>query len=608
MIKPTLVPLFTTVRDVFLGAPPMARSPGRTHLPWLLCAHLAAAACARPDFEPGGECELNTECAASLVCRLGRCRVECRAQRDCPLGLDCVRDPDGLGACQLPSEASCTLASDCADPFLVCRHGRCTNACETNRDCPPGARCEADESGMRGCRDAYEDECMLNSHCDAVDARLICAPDHRCREQCHTDRDCRDGTVCLDTMSPTVCGPPEMRPDAGFDGGALDAGALDAGGTDAGGTDAGTDAGAMAALPPGPPHMGGGLDHTCAFQSATDLRCWGGNTDGQIGNGGTSDAPTPFRHALGGVSTASGGASHSCATSVTGLSCWGANDRGQLGTGAAGGPRTSPAAVVGLPATPSDLALGSDHTCAIASSNLYCWGDNQAGQLGLGMIGASAVATPSLVALPAAASQVATFGSTTCAIVADGRVYCWGENGFGQVGHGVAGADVPTPTEIVAVRGATHVSSGTTHTCAVVGGGVMCWGSNLLGQLGNDTIPVRSPVPVAATTAPADPAITVPTQLALGSTHTCLRTSAEVFCWGDNAQGRCGLDDALMPEIRTPKVVPSLGRVDEIAAGLSHTCARTGATLLCFGSNQRGQLGDGTSGGDDWMPRTVLWP
>lgn len=169
----------------------------------------------RPMFEPGEECELNTECVAPLVCRLGRCRIECRAQRDCSAGLDCVRDEDKLGACQLEEEASCTLASECPD-ILVCRHGRCTNACEADVDCPPGARCDEDESGMLGCRDVAGRECMLNSDC--VDAGLICAPDGRCREPCRADRDCRDGAICDTVVSPTVCVPPE--PDAGSDGGA----------------------------------------------------------------------------------------------------------------------------------------------------------------------------------------------------------------------------------------------------------------------------------------------------------------------------------------------------------------------------------------------------
>ncbi|MEZ4315848.1 MAG: hypothetical protein R3F61_00015, partial [Myxococcota bacterium] len=279
-------------------------------------ALLATACSARPSFDPGGECELNTECAAHLVCRLGRCRVECREERDCSIGLECVRDPAGLGACTLPEEAECALSSECP-AFLVCRFGRCTNACENDVDCPPGARCETDDSGMPGCRDVADTECALNSDCDAP---YICAPDRRCREECRTDRDCRDGTVCLDTMSPTMCGFPPDGVDAGpadggtdagdTDAGGMDAGMVDAGMVDAGMVDAGSDAGMMAAAPPAPPLMGGGLGHTCAARSPTDLRCWGLDTDGQIGNGTTTPSVTvPYALGLSGVTIATGGAS-----------------------------------------------------------------------------------------------------------------------------------------------------------------------------------------------------------------------------------------------------------------------------------------------------------
>ncbi len=560
----------------------------------------------RPSFEPGDDCELNNECAARLVCRIGRCRVECRAQRDCPVGLDCVRDGDGLGACQLPEETTCTLASECED-VLVCRFGRCTNACERDVDCPPGARCEADGSGMLGCRDASDTECALNSDCPAP---LICAPDDRCREQCRGDRDCRDGTVCLSSMSPTVCGSPDLRPDAGFDAGTADGGPTDAGPMDAGLMDAGADLpdagfdGGMMSTGPGPPHMGGGLDHSCAAPTPTDLRCWGGNLGGQIGNGSTAPSPTPSALALSGVTLVGGGASHSCALTATGMQCWGENDRGQLGLGATSAPRTSPTPVVGLPGTPSDLTLGSDHTCAITAGSLYCWGDNQQGQIATGATSLTPVPTPTLVSLPAMASQVSSFGGHTCARLVDGRVFCWGQNNTGQVGTGSVGGTVSTPTEVPTVRGATQVAAGTTHTCAILAGAVQCWGNNLLGQLGDGTTGASRGIPMP-TVALAGSAI----QVALGSVHSCARTASRLYCWGDNATGQVGQDNgtAMGLMLNRPTEVPGLGVVDEVVAGTSHTCARDGARIRCFGSNMSGQLGDGTTGGSDFLPRTVRW-
>jgi len=582
----------------------------RAHLaPIAFWAGLALACSTRPSFEPGDECELNNECAPSLVCRLGRCRVECRAERDCPFGLDCVRDPSGLGACTLESEASCTLASECGDPFLVCRFGRCTNACESDVDCPPGARCEPDDSGMLGCRDVSMTECELNSDCPEP---LICAPDDRCREQCRTDRDCRDGTKCQVRDGLRVCGLPTEE-DAGAPGSdaGTDAGDDRDGGADAGpapvdgGADAGVDAGMMAGAD-GPPRMGGGLAHHCAQRAATaELYCWGDNTSGQLGDGTMSDRDVPVRVGLTGVTLASGGADHSCAVDGSGLHCWGANDRGQLGIGSPSGPQPTPQSVAGLPAVPDDLALGSDHTCAIADGRLFCWGDDQRGQIATGTTSMTPVASPTEVTLPATPERVSSFGSTVCARLSDGRVMCWGDNGNGQVGNGATSGQVTSPFEVTEVRGATHVVAGTTHTCAVLAGEVWCWGNNSFGQLG-DGVGAGSRGTPMRTNAFAG----TPRQIALGSTHTCARTASTVFCWGDNFLGQAGLDNgtAMGIMLATPMEVTSLGLVDELAAGSNHTCARDAAGVRCFGDNSTGQLGAGTTGGDQWMPQTVMLP
>jgi len=478
---------------------------------------------------------------------------------------------------------------------------------------------------MLGCRDASDTECALNSDCPNP---LICAPDDRCREQCQGDRDCRDGTVCLSTMSPTVCVAPELRPDAGFDAGtsptdagagdagpdagSTDAGSMDAGSTDAGSTDAGADAGADAGVDAGammgaaltPPRMGGGESHVCAAPTPTDLRCWGSNAGGQIGDGSTTRAPAPVVLGLSGVTLVGGGASHSCALTSTGLRCWGENDRGQLGLGVTGAPRTSPAAVVGLPGTATDLAMGSDHTCAISGGSVYCWGDNQSGQIATGTTSMTAVPSPTLITLPTSAAQVSAFGGHSCALLVDGRVFCWGENGLGQVGNGTVGTDVSTPAEVSAARNATHVVAGTTHTCAIVSGAVQCWGNNLFGQLGDGTTGASrgTPMPTTALTGSA-------IQLALGSAHSCVRTATRVYCWGDNSFGQGGQDNsgAMGFMLVRPTEVATLGAVEELVGGTSHTCARDGSRVRCIGANDSGQLGDGTVGGDDYMPRTVRW-
>ena len=181
----------------------------------------AFAACAAPSpLAIGDQCELTSECDAPLVCRLGACRKECSTSRDCAAGLDCVLDQNKLGACQLPHEARCSLNSECPAP-LVCTMGRCTNACTTSRDCPPGATCTGTPLT---CVDPDRTPCIYNSDCDGV---KICAPDQRCRPECEVDADCRYGTHCIpfpvdDGGTVNFCAPFSIdmgagAPDAGTD-------------------------------------------------------------------------------------------------------------------------------------------------------------------------------------------------------------------------------------------------------------------------------------------------------------------------------------------------------------------------------------------------------
>lgn len=193
----------------------------------------------------GGECELNSDCDPPLVCRLGYCRRECSTSRDCAAGLDCLKDAAGLGACQLPMETSCALDSQCQLP-LVCTMGECTNACGACtvpgpcRDCPAGAQCVADVDGALGCFDPSSRTCVYSSEC-GTDGEFVCADDARCRLECTSDCDCRNGEVCrertfvegTETVRGNLCVDPTpetggsaclpdsglVLPDAGMDGG-----------------------------------------------------------------------------------------------------------------------------------------------------------------------------------------------------------------------------------------------------------------------------------------------------------------------------------------------------------------------------------------------------
>lgn len=581
--------------------PTMARRRAFDARPVIAVALALAACSSRPELVPGDECELNTECDAPLVCRLGRCRVECRAQRDCAAGLECVRDAEGLGACQLREETECTLASDCIEP-LVCRFGRCTNACEVDRDCPPGARCLAEPGGGMGCRDMADTECERNSDCPEP---YICAVDERCREQCRTDRDCRDGNVCLDHMSPAVCGAPELRPDGGPSDGGLDRdGGVD---PDAGDRDGSVDpdGGSGTVTPPPLPSLAAGFGHTCAAPTASDLRCFGDDSSGQIGEGtvGGTNA-TPHALSLTSVRVVGAGSGHSCAATTTELRCWGNNMSRQVGTGSTDDYHPSPTPIAGLPAAPDDLALGNAHTCALADDRVFCWGSNDEGQLGTAASGTPEPTPAEVPGLGGTPVEVATFGSHTCARLSSGHVECWGLNDRGQLGVGDT-ASRSGPQRVPGIDDAVQVATGSAHTCVLrATGALACWGENFNGELGDGTTdtPQSSPGPVVGVAGPV-------LEVALGSGHTCARTASDVWCWGNNFSGQVGVDDAIDTRFTTPQAT-GLGAVDEVRAGSLHTCVRTGSSLRCFGDDGRGQLGRGTPapGGYDWMAEGVVWP
>jgi alpha-tubulin suppressor-like RCC1 family protein len=126
--------------------------------------------------------------------------------------------------------------------------------------------------------------------------------------------------------------------------------------------------------------------HACALQSAGSVRCWGNNGSGQLGNGTTTDqtAPVTVSGALV-FSSLSLGADHSCGIVSGGVRCWGADGSGQLGNGATLANQSVPVAVSGMTGTVVDVAAGGVHTCARTSDHrVYCWGNNSFGQLGLG--------------------------------------------------------------------------------------------------------------------------------------------------------------------------------------------------------------------------------
>lgn len=233
-----------------------------------------------------------------------------------------------------------------------------------------------------------------------------------------------------------------------------------------------------------------GESYTCAVASGGAVKCWGDNAAGQLGDGTTTAQTTPVDVVgLGsGVVALGAGAGHSCAlTSGGGVKCWGRNTSGQLGDGTTTDHPT-PVDVVGLGSGVTALAVGSAHTCVITTGGgMKCWGVNANGRLGDGTTQNRTEPT-SVIGLASGVTAIATGGMHTCAVV-NGGAKCWGANGYGQLGFG-AFTDASAPTDMSGLTAAvTSVVAGQTHTCALVGNGrPKCWGLDSWGQLGQGVL------------------------------------------------------------------------------------------------------------------------
>jgi alpha-tubulin suppressor-like RCC1 family protein len=193
---------------------------------------------------------------------------------------------------------------------------------------------------------------------------------------------------------------------------------------------------------------------------------------------------------------------------------------------------------------------------------------------------------------PAIAIGASQQGGHTCAVLASGAVECWGENDVGQLGDGT---HVPSlsPVLVAQLGGvAKSVSPGFQSTCALLDTGkVRCWGNNYAGQLGNGTT-INSDSPVDVTSLGG-----VATRITSGTAQACaLLSTGAVRCWGDNSSGQLG--NGATSSAQTTPVDVQLGGIaaTEVAAGSKFSCARlVDGTVRCWGANDKGTLGDGTT-------------
>jgi alpha-tubulin suppressor-like RCC1 family protein/pimeloyl-ACP methyl ester carboxylesterase len=316
--------------------------------------------------------------------------------------------------------------------------------------------------------------------------------------------------------------------------------------------------------------------HGCAIVSGGGVRCWGSNTNGQVGLSPASVLSSPAT-TVSGVTSAiavSNGSRHSCALISDGtVKCWGDNNYGQLGNGSTT-PSFTPVSVQGLSGPVSRISSGYEHTCAIigdatVGGSVRCWGANYNGQLGSN--------------LPTGVTAIASGAWYTCARLFNGTVRCWGV---------VAYVPFSAANTVDAGTTYTDVFAGAFHACGITSQKkVRCWGDNRLNQIGSGSLG-------GGETAPTDIA-GLPSDIVSGTggyTHSCARaTNGDAWCWGWNDKGESGVSNATNPVV-PPVRVGDTGAYVELAAGGTMSCGvRANGQVDCWGSNSAGQLGLGTS-------------
>jgi hypothetical protein len=293
---------------------------------------------------------------------------------------------------------------------------------------------------------------------------------------------------------------------------------------------------------------------------------------------------------VGGYSGISAGNTHSCGIRGDGaLYCWGSNGNGEIGDGTT--TSRSVGVRVGTANDWTDISAGGQFTCGIRSGQMWCWGRNSDGEVGDGT--QTDRRTPTRIGTATNWASVSAGDDHVCALQSDGTLWCWGETSFGQMGIGSASSPKTTPYKVSSATNWTSVSSGHNYTCALKTDKTLwCTGENGNYQLGtgsNSSVNNWTKIGSATDWASVDS----------GDLHTCaIKTSGTLWCWGDNAYGQLGIGSTWSRS--TPTQVGSVNTWTAVATagdqGGEHTCAtRSDKSLWCWGRNNNGQLGDGTT-------------
>ncbi len=509
-----------------------------------------------PDTCPSGQAMCAGSCTDTLAdsANCGGCGVACPSGEVCSAGSCSATCGGGLSRCgddagapycaNLQTDnANCGACGTACAPGQTCSNGACTLTCAA-----PQTQCSGADGGAPYCADLETDNancgacgtpCPAGQVCSGGKCAATCgAPFVQCGQSCaDTDSDPDNCGGCG-----TVCGPYANGTAACVKGKCqeiCDADYLDCSGTGTAGcnVDSQTD-----------PDNCNGCGTVCGPYTNATAQCASGvcgltcsgswlDCDGLAGNGCEIDSSID---------------AHNCG--ACGNACYRVGCSGGVCRGV------------------TEVGAGRYHTCAVLEDgSVWCWGDNQYGEGG-DLVTKDNQKQPVLVPAVTGATQVGAGAWYNCALVAGGKVECWGRL------PASAYNSAPQPPTFVpglsgvvslAVGGEDGFYTGEEHACALLGNGtVECWGANDHGELGDGTTTSR-------TTPAAVPGLSGVLALAAGGGHTCaVMADHSIDCWGDNRHGQLG-DGTTADSLPTPQPVSSSESFTGVACGAMHTCART---------------------------------
>jgi alpha-tubulin suppressor-like RCC1 family protein len=357
-----------------------------------------------------------------------------------------------------------------------------------------------------------------------------------------------------------------------------------------------------------------GSNYSLALAADGMLYAWGHNPNGELGNNTTTDSNAPVAVSLGAAPAGTrfvqvrAGRYHALALAADGTAyAWGYNASGQLGNGSRSSSKVPVAVRLGAAPVGTrfvQLSAGSDHSLALAADGtLYAWGYNYYGQLGnYGTANSNVPVAVSPGAVPAGTrfAQVSAGDNYSLALAADGTPYAWGYNTSGQLGNNGSISDrtssVPVAVLAPAATGYAQAAAGGNHSLGLrTNGTLYAWGYNAYGQLGNDAT-ADSPWPVAVRLGAA-PAGTRFGQVSAGDIHSLvLAADGTAYAWGYNGMGQLGNNTTANSPVPVAVSAPAGVLFTQVSAGELHSLALAAdGTLYAWGDNRLGQLGNGST-------------